>query len=83
MAILCPGCKQTLTPGDFYRNRTRPKGVSYLVFVHELITQIGVACHDQDWGTSWRKGRLLRKQLLGPAIVYGSLLSVGFWWTLL
>jgi hypothetical protein len=50
MAIVCPGCKQMLTPGDFYRNRTRPKGVSYLVFVHEFITQIGVAYYDQDWG---------------------------------
>jgi hypothetical protein len=69
MAILCPGCKQTLTPGDFYRNRTRSKGVSYLVFVHELITQIGVAYYDQDWGTRWRKGRLLRKQLLGAFLV--------------
>jgi hypothetical protein len=41
VALVCPGCKQALTPGDFYCNRTRPKGVSYLVFVHELITQIG------------------------------------------
>jgi hypothetical protein len=28
--IACPRCKQTLTPGDFYRNATRPRGVSYL-----------------------------------------------------
>jgi hypothetical protein len=83
MAILCPGCKQTLTPGDFYCNRTRPKGVSYFVFVRELITQIGVAHYDQDWGTRWWKGRLLRKQLLGVVVVYGSLLGVGLWWTLL
>jgi hypothetical protein len=83
VAIVCAGCKQTLTPGDFYRNRTRAKGVGYLVFVHELITQIDVAYYDQDWGTRWRKGRLLRQQLLGAAIVYGSLLGVGFWWTLL
>jgi hypothetical protein len=83
MAIVCPVCKRALTPGDFYRNRTRPKGMSYLVFVHQLITQIGVAYYDQDWETRWRKGRLLRKQLLGAAIVYGSLLGVGLWWTLL
>jgi hypothetical protein len=83
MALVCPACKQALTPGDFYRNRTRPKGVSYLAFVHELITQIGVAYDDQDWGTRWRKGRLLRKQLLSAAIVYGSLFGVGLWWTLL
>jgi hypothetical protein len=37
----------------------------------------------KDWGTRWRKGRLLRKQLLSAAIVYGTLLGVGLWWTLL
>jgi hypothetical protein len=30
MALVCPGCKRALTPGDFYVNRSRPKGVSYL-----------------------------------------------------
>jgi hypothetical protein len=55
--------------------------VSYLVFVHELITQIAVAYYDQDWGTRWRKGRLLRKQLLAAFGVYGSL-AVLLWWSL-
>jgi hypothetical protein len=70
VAILCPGCKQTLTPGDFYRNRSRPKSMSYLVFLYELITQIGVAYYNQVWGTPWRKGRLLRTLLLGAFVVW-------------
>jgi hypothetical protein len=69
VALVCPSCKQTLTPGDFYRNATRPKG---LVFVHELITQIGVAYYDQDWGSRWRKGRLLP---IGAIAVFGCLLG--------
>jgi hypothetical protein len=28
VALVCPNCKKTLTPGDFYRNCSRPKGVS-------------------------------------------------------
>ena len=50
--------------------------------MHELITQIGVAYYDQDWGTRWRKGRLLRKQLLGAVLVYGSLLGILLRWNL-
>ena len=52
-----------------------------LVRNHRALASL-VVRYDQDWGTRWRKGRLLRKQLLGAVLVYGSLLGILLWWNL-